>query len=115
MNVLNRNMAQYKCCESSSSSSSLSVWIPHSGCILCYGSHIRFVGSFFDLSVAFAEVSLDESSGGICFLGSDVNMSVEVEVLVNMDTEIFGRCDFFKVNTMNVGGRADWLAFLGNA
>ena len=63
----------------------LSVWVPCSRSVFCYGSDVRLICCLLDLASASAEVTLKKSMGGIGFFFSDdVNVGVEIEVTVNM-------------------------------
>ena len=45
----------------------LCVWVPYGGTVFCLGSHIRFVGSFFDVLGAVFKVSQTKALHMICF------------------------------------------------
>ena len=87
----------------------LGMWIPCCCSIFHDWSNIGEVGSLFDLGVAASEVTAKEGANRVCFLDCDINVGVEVQLLVDVDTKVLGRIDFFQVMITYVVLTDNWV------
>ena len=83
------------------------VGVPYRGSIFGDGADKGFVASSFDFDTAAMQVSLKEGSGGIALLNGVTDVSIEIQLLVEHDPEVFSLFHKLKVCSMDVIRRVD--------
>ena len=94
---------------------SLGVRVPCRRCVLCYGPNKRLVAGFLNLTATVAQISAQKGTGGISFLCYCVNVCVEAELGVYVDTKVFCCVKKFQLMFMDAVRSKDWFALVSDA
>ena len=90
----------------------LRVRIPDWCCIFNSGSDKGGVRCFLNFTGTAAEVATKECSGGVCLLDDVVDVSVEGELGINVDSQILGGLNFLKHMVMDGVRALEWIPFV---